>query len=78
MRVPGKSPFSFMEGDMSTTAEFLRDRDVAARYDITRAAVWRLTKRGELPEPLRIGGVTRWRLEDLERREAQQGTGEGQ
>ena len=46
---------------------FLTDRDVAARYDVSRATVWRWTKvYPEFPKPHPVTpGTTRWRLSEL-------------
>lgn len=45
---------------------FLTDLDLAQRYSISRATVWRWTSSGRLPRPVRLGeATTRWVLEDL-------------
>jgi excisionase family DNA binding protein len=46
--------------------ELLRSREVARRLDISVRTVWRWTARGELPAPIRMGRVTRWRRIDVE------------
>ena len=33
---------------------------VAAMLSVSRTTVWRLTKAGVLPPPVKIGGSTRW------------------
>lgn len=45
--------------------QYLSDRDVACRYSVCRETVWRWTRVGLLPRPVRIGGSTRWNLVDL-------------
>ena len=45
-------------------------RAVAERYSASIATVWRWTRTGELPPPVRIGGSTRWLRQELERWEA--------
>ncbi len=46
---------------------FLRDTEVAQRYNISRPTVWRWVKDGNFPKPIRLGGgSSRWKLEDLE------------
>ena len=50
--------------------KFLTDSDLAARYSIRRATVWRWANAGRLPAPVRLGeATTRWNLSDVERHE---------
>ena len=50
----------------STAPQFLTDKDVAQRYSIGRATVWRWVKTiPEFPNPIKLAGCTRWRLEEL-------------
>ena len=54
--------------------QFLSDKAVAARYESSRATVWRWVKTGQFPKPVKLAaGTTRWRLADLEQWEATQG-----
>jgi len=47
--------------------KFLNVCEVAARYNVGRATVWRwCAARDDCPEAVKLGpGVTRWRLSDL-------------
>ena len=55
------------------TKQYFSDKSVAKRYEISRASIWRLTKEGKLPRPVKLtNGTTRWKLTDLEKWEAQQ------
>lgn len=46
---------------------FLSDKDLAARYGVTRATIWRWRAEGNLPEPVRVSSnTTRWRKSDIE------------
>jgi prophage regulatory protein len=55
-------------------AVYLRDTDVAKRYNVSRKTVWRWTQDGHLPKPVRLGPSTvRWLQADLERFEAERG-----
>lgn len=45
--------------------QLLTVREVAALLGLGVSSVWRNVKRGTLPEPVRIGGATRWRRADL-------------
>lgn len=44
----------------------LSAESVAAMLDLSVRQVWRKVSNGELVPPLRTGGSTRWRCEDLE------------
>lgn len=45
---------------------YLRDVDVAIRYDVSRPTIWRWVKRGNFPQPVKLSnGATRWRISDL-------------
>ncbi|HET8700989.1 MAG TPA: AlpA family phage regulatory protein [Nitrococcus sp.] len=61
-----------MPKQRNVTQLYLSDRDLAIRYGVNRASIWRWTASGDLPEPVRLGGrTTRWRLADIEAHEAQ-------
>lgn len=67
-----------MECDMQSSAisrsVYVRDIDLAKRYSVSRNTIWRWSKEGRLPSPVRIGpSVTRWRLDDVEKFERDQG-----
>lgn len=51
---------------------YFQDRDVAARYGINRASIWRWVKTDwSFPRPVQLSpGCSRWRLADLEAWEA--------
>lgn len=50
---------------------FLTDHQIASRFAVSRATVWRWVQRDSFPQPVRLSpGVTRWRLADVERWEA--------
>lgn len=54
-------------------ATYLRDKDLAERYGISRSTVWRWARKGLLPPPVKFGDAcSRWRLDDVERREGLQ------
>ncbi len=47
---------------------FLRDTDLAERYNVTRNSIWRWAKQERMPQPVRLSpGCVRWRLEDIQR-----------
>ncbi|UWR76652.1 AlpA family phage regulatory protein [Phaeobacter inhibens] len=50
---------------------YLRVKEVAARYDVDTATIWRWAGKGLFPKPVKLGErVTRWRLSDVEAHEA--------
>lgn len=56
---------------------FLDDKAVGARYSASRNSVWRWTRAGRLPQPIRLSpGATRWRLRDLIENEQRLSAGE--
>ena len=45
---------------------WLTDREVAARYSVSRITVWRWSRTGHLPAPYKIGpNTSRWSAEEL-------------
>ena len=54
------------ESGSSETSAFLSVKDVAARYSVSVATIWRWTRHNDFPEPVKLGqNVTRWRAADL-------------
>ena len=51
---------------------FLSDIDLAERYCIHRGSPWRWVKLGKFPKPVKMNGLTRWKLSDVEAWEAKQ------
>jgi prophage regulatory protein len=52
---------------MKNITAFLRDTEVAIRYGVSRPTIWRWTKNGKFPKPVKLGaGSTRWRSSDIE------------
>jgi predicted DNA-binding transcriptional regulator AlpA len=52
---------------MTLSFLYLKDTDIAIRYGISRATIWRWVKNNKFPRPIKLGaGSTRWRLSDLE------------
>ena len=47
---------------------FVSDKQVAARYNVTRPTVWRWLKTDpSFPKPISLSpGCTRWRLDEIE------------
>jgi prophage regulatory protein len=53
---------------------YLTDTQLAERYDVSRATIWRWVSKGILPKPVKLSpGCTRWRKDDIERRDAELG-----
>ncbi len=51
---------------MKNTNFYLSDKALAARYEVSRASIWRWAKSGQLPKPVKIFGSTRWVLLEIE------------
>lgn len=50
---------------------YLTVNDVATRLSVSKDTIWRWARLGTSPEAVRLSaGVTRWRLTDIEAREA--------
>jgi predicted DNA-binding transcriptional regulator AlpA len=54
---------------VSDTSEKLlvRDTEAAKMLDMGRSTFWKAVSDGLLPQPVKIGGLTRWRVADLRR-----------
>lgn len=47
--------------------QYLRDKDVAKITTMGRSSVWRLSKEGKLPAPIKLSErVTVWKLSEIE------------
>lgn len=53
---------------MQTSTNFLTDRQVAARYGVSRTSIWHWVKHNPgFPSPVKLSpGFNRWRVADLE------------
>ena len=51
----------------SGSPRLIKAAEVAALVAISTRTLWRLVSVGRFPEPVRVGGSTRWRLADVER-----------
>lgn len=52
---------------MTERPMLLQNKDVCALLSISRSTLWRWVQNGTLPEPIRIGGCTRWEREEVEK-----------
>jgi predicted DNA-binding transcriptional regulator AlpA len=50
---------------MNEPAILPSDHSAAALHEISRATFWRRVQDGAFPQPIRIGGSTRWRRDEL-------------
>lgn len=48
------------------TDKLIRDTEAAEILACSRATFWRRVNDGTFEQPIRIGGMTRWRLSDIE------------
>lgn len=55
----------------SDPGKYVSDRDLADRYAVSRASIWRWSASGRLPRPIQLSpGCTRWRVGEIEQYEA--------
>ena len=55
---------------MTTLQKYFSDSQLATRYGVSRATIWRWAKRGILPPPVQISpGCSRWNGEQLDARD---------
>lgn len=47
-------------------AELLTAEQVADMLGVSTRTIWRRVSSGEIPEPMRIGGLTKWRRSEIE------------
>ena len=45
----------------------LKVEEIASRLGVSRRTVYRLADVGQLPAPIRLGGMIRWRASEIER-----------
>lgn len=51
---------------------YISANQLAERYGVDKATIWRWTGRGILPKPIKLSPqCTRWRLAEIERRDAE-------
>ena len=43
----------------------ISDKSGASLLDLSRSSWWRRVNDGSLPQPIKIGGATRWRLDEV-------------
>ncbi|MGD9646360.1 MAG: helix-turn-helix transcriptional regulator [Pirellulales bacterium] len=48
-------------------SDLITANELARRLAISKRSLWRLRSAGQLPEPIRLGGAVRWRLEDIQK-----------
>lgn len=52
--------------------KYISDVRLAERYGVSRATIWRWASKDILPKPVPLSaGCTRWRLDEIERRDAE-------
>jgi excisionase family DNA binding protein len=46
--------------------QLLSVREVGEVLGLNKSSIWRLARAGKLPQPIKVGGSTRWRRADIE------------
>jgi predicted DNA-binding transcriptional regulator AlpA len=49
----------------SETPAMITAADFAAMLKVSVRTLWRLRSAGQVPEPVRLGGAVRWRLDEV-------------
>lgn len=58
---------------------YLKDTDLAKKFGISRASIWRWVKTNNFPHPIKFSPCcTRWNLEDVEKWQAARDGGNAQ
>ncbi|MGR3610141.1 MAG: helix-turn-helix transcriptional regulator [Sulfitobacter sp.] len=52
--------------------QYLSDKSLATRFSVCRTTIWRWSREGDFPKPVKLGGATRWGLPEIEAWESQQ------
>ncbi|CAO1668104.1 MULTISPECIES: helix-turn-helix transcriptional regulator [Halomonadaceae] len=48
-------------------AKYLSAADLASRFGVSKATIWRWKREGQIPSPIYLGArCTRWREEDIQ------------
>ena len=42
-------------------------RQLASKLNVSTRTLWRMLSAGRLPVPIRVGGIVRWRTEEIEK-----------
>jgi predicted DNA-binding transcriptional regulator AlpA len=56
-----------------TLQTYLAVKSMANRYQSSVPTIWRWSREGTIPKPIKIGGSTRWKLSEIEAWEAMKG-----
>jgi predicted DNA-binding transcriptional regulator AlpA len=52
--------------DPAIQPDFITAKQLALKLQISKRTLWRKLSAGDLPSPVRVGGIVRWRLVDVE------------
>ena len=51
--------------DVDVERLFVTARQLAIMLQVSKRTLWRLRSAGKIPRPMRVGGVVRWKLDDI-------------
>jgi predicted DNA-binding transcriptional regulator AlpA len=67
-----------MHNEAQTEAIWYSDKDLAARYGVSRTSIWRWHRSGNFPKPRKFSArVSRWPASEIEEFDRQRLEGEG-
>ena len=56
-----------MATEISEAPALITAADFAAMLKVSVRTLWRLRSAGQVPEPVRLGGAVRWRLDEVKK-----------
>jgi len=62
-----KSKPIFTAVPAATLPQMITVEELARTLGMSKRTVWRLLSYGQIPQPIRVGGCTRWRLDEVQR-----------
>jgi len=62
-----QKPLASKEALLSTEPKLITVRELSGLLGMSKRTIWRLLSAGQVPQPVRIGRSTRWRLDEVRR-----------
>lgn len=68
MSLENKSKATPADADQNLlqTERLIRDTEGSTLLGCSKATFWRLVAKGAIPQPIKIGGMSRWKLSDMQ------------
>jgi excisionase family DNA binding protein len=62
-----RNPSDFEVESEMTGAALVTAGHVARMLRVSKRTVWRMLSAGRLPVPIRVGGIVRWRIDEIKK-----------